>query len=67
MAARKTVNRIFSRNDADYEMISTRHIVHVQPPVLGEELRRTAFDSGLDNMLEECRTRLPDRNPLERP
>ena len=35
----------------------------------GEELKRTAFNSGdqtLDNMLEECRAKFSDRNPLVR-
>ncbi|MCP5286422.1 MAG: hypothetical protein H6933_16170 [Burkholderiaceae bacterium] len=66
---RATVNRMFARNGVAYEMVSTGRIVRVLPPVLGEELRRTAFDSGdrtLDNMLEECRTKFSDRNPLVR-
>lgn len=66
---RATVNRIFSRNGMAFEMLSTGHIVRVLPPVLGEELRRTIFRTGdrtLDNMLEECRLKFSDRNPLVR-
>lgn len=66
---RASVNRMFARNGAAYEMLSTGRIVRVLPPVLGEELRRTAFNSGdrtLDNMLEECRVKFSDRNPLVR-
>lgn len=66
---RASVNRMFARNGVAYEMLSTGRIVRVLPPVLGEELRRTAFNSGdrtLDNMLEECRIKFSDRNPLVR-
>ena len=66
---RATVNRIFSRNGMAFEMLSTGRIVRVLPPVLGEELRRTIFRTGertLDNMLEECRLKFSDRNPLVR-
>lgn len=66
---RKTVNRIFARNGVAFEMLSTGRIVRVLPPVLGDELKRTTFRSGdrtLDNMLEECRTKFSDRNPLIR-
>lgn len=66
---RKTVNRIFARNGVAFEMLSTGRIVRVLPPVLGDELKRTTFRSGdrtLDNMLEECRTKFSDRNPLVR-
>lgn len=66
---RKTVNRIFARNGVAFEMLSTGRIVRVLPPVLGDDLKRTTFRSGdrtLDNMLEECRTKFSDRNPLVR-
>ena len=66
---RATVNRIFSRNGVAFEMLSTGRIVRVLPPVLGEDLKRTIFRTGdrtLDNMLEECRTKFSDRNPLLR-
>jgi hypothetical protein len=66
---RKTVNRIFARNGVAFEMLPAGRIVRVLPPVLGEDLRRTAFCSGdrtLDNMLEECRTKFSNRNPLVR-
>lgn len=66
---RATVNRIFARNGVAFEMLSAGRIVRVLPPVLGEDLMRTLFDSGdrtLDNMLEECRTKFSDRNPLVR-
>ncbi len=66
---RATVNRIFSRNGVAFEMLSTGRIVRVLPPVLGEELKRTIFRTGdrtLDNMLDECRMKFSDRNPLVR-
>lgn len=66
---RGTVNRIFARNGVAYEILSTGHVVRVLPLVLGDELRRTAFNSGdrtLNNMLEECRVKFSDRNPLVR-
>lgn len=66
---RATVNRIFSRNGMAFEMLSTGRIVRVLPPVLGEELKRTIFRTGdrtLDNMLDECRMKFSDRNPLVR-
>lgn len=65
----KTVNRIFARNGMAFEMLPAGRIVRVLPPVLGDHLRRTAFCSGdrtLDNMLEECRTKFSNRNPLVR-
>lgn len=66
---RATINRIFARNGLAFEMLGTGRIVRVLPLVLGEELRRTAFDTGdrtLDNMLDECRVKFSDRNPLVR-
>ena len=66
---RKTVNRILARNGVAFEMLSTGRIMRVLPPVLGDDLKRTTFRSGdrtLDNMLEECRTKFFDRNPLVR-
>jgi hypothetical protein len=66
---RATVNRIFSRNGLAFEMLSTGRIVRVLPLVLGDELRRTTFNTGdrtLDNMLDECRAKFSDRNPLVR-
>lgn len=66
---RATVNRIFSRNGLAFEMLSTGRIVRVLPPVLGENLKRTLFRTGdrtLDNMLEECRAKFSERNPLLR-
>lgn len=66
---RATVNRIFARNGVAFEMLSEGRIVRVLPPVLGEDLKRTLFRTGdrtLDNMLEECRTKFSDRNPLVR-
>lgn len=64
-----TVTRIFARNGVAFEMLSEGRIVRVLPPVLGEDLKRTLFRTGdrtLDNMLEECRTKFSDRNPLVR-
>lgn len=66
---RATVNRVFSRNGLAFEMLSTGRIVRVLPPVLGEDLKRTLFRTGdrtLDNMLEECRAKFSERNPLLR-
>ena len=66
---RATVNRIFSRNGLAFEMLSTGRIVRVLPLVLGEDLKRTLFRTGdrtLDNMLEECRAKFSERNPLLR-
>lgn len=66
---RATVNRIFARNGVAFEMLSTGRIVRVMPPVLGEGLKRTIFNTGdrtLDNMLDESRTKFSDRNPLVR-
>lgn len=66
---RASVNRIFARNGVAYEMLAEGRIVRVLPLVLGDELKRTAFNSGdrtLDNMLEECRAKFSDRNPLVR-
>ena len=66
---RATVNRIFSRNGVAFEMLSTGRIVRVLPPVLGEDLKRTIFRTGdrtLDNMLDECRAKFSERNPLVR-
>lgn len=66
---RATINRIFSRNGVAFEMLSTGRIVRVLPPVLGEDLKRTLFRTGdrtLDNMLEECRAKFSERNPLVR-
>lgn len=66
---RATVNRIFARNGVAFEMLSAGRIVRVLPPVLGEDLQRTVFRTGdrtLDNMLDECRAKFSDRNPLVR-
>lgn len=66
---RATVNRIFLRNGVAFEMLSTGRIIRVLPLVLGDALRRTAFNTGdrtLDNMLDECRAKFSDRNPLVR-
>ena len=66
---RATVNRIFARNGVAFEMLSTGRLVRVFPLVLGNDLRRTVFNTGdrtLDNMLEECRAKFSDRNPLVR-
>ena len=66
---RETVNRIFARNGVAFEMLPNGRIERVLPPVLGEELTRTLFNTGdrtLDNMLDECRAKFSDRNPLVR-
>lgn len=64
-----TINRLFARNGLAYEMLSRGRIVRVLPTVIGDELRRTTFNSGdryLDVMLEECRVKFTDRSPLVR-
>ncbi len=66
---RALANRLFSRNGLAFEMLTSGRIVRVLPPVIGEDLQRTAFNSGdrtLDLLLEECRTKFTDRNPLVR-
>jgi hypothetical protein len=66
---RATVNRMFARNGVAFEMLPNGRIERVLPPVLGEELKRTLFNTGdrmLDNMLDECRSKFSDRNPLVR-
>lgn len=66
---RMTVNRIFARNGVAFDMLPNGRIERVLPPVLGEELKRTLFNTGdrtLDNMLDECRAKFSDRNPLVR-
>ena len=66
---RSTINRLFSRNGLAFEMLTTGRIARVLPAVIGEELRRTAFNSGdrtLDNMLDEARVKFSDRDPLRR-
>lgn len=58
-----------ARNGVAFEMMPTGQIVRLLPPVLGEDLRRTVFNTGdrtLDNMLDECRAKFSDRNPLVR-
>lgn len=66
---RVTVNRIFARNGVAFEMLPNGRIERVLPPVLGEALKPTHFNTGdrtLDNMLDECRVKFSDRNPLVR-
>jgi hypothetical protein len=66
---RALVNRLFSRNGLAFEMLTSGRIVRVLPLVIGEELQRTSFNTGdrtLDLLLEECRTKFTDRNPLVR-
>lgn len=66
---RSTINRMFARNGIAFEMLPNGRIVRLLPPVLGENLKRTVFNTGdrtLDNMLEECRAKFLDRNPLVR-
>lgn len=66
---RATINRMFARNGLAYEMLSDGRIVRVLPPVLGDHLKRTFFrtsDRILDTMLEECRAKFSDPDPLVR-
>lgn len=62
---RVTVNRIFARNGVAFEMLPNGRTERVLPLVLGEELKRTLFNTG-DRMLDECRAKFSDRNPLVR-
>ncbi len=66
---RATVNRMLARNGVAFEMLPTGRVVRLLPLVLGEDLKRTVFNSGdrtLDKMLDECRAKFSDRNPLVR-
>ncbi|MEA3168713.1 MAG: hypothetical protein QOI97_1661 [Pseudomonas sp.] len=66
---RVTINRIFARNGVAFEMLPSGRIERMLPQLLGEELKRTFFNTGdrmLDNMLDECRAKFSDRNPLVR-
>lgn len=66
---RVTVNRIFARNGVAFEMLPNGRIERMLPLVLGEQLKRSHFNTGdrtLDNMLDECRAKFSDRNPLMR-
>jgi len=66
---RKTINSFFARNGIAYEMRSSGRIERMLPIILGEELKQTVFRTGditLDNMLEECRRKFVDRDPLVR-
>lgn len=52
-----------------FASLSNGRIERLLPHVLGEELKRTLFNTGdrtLDNMLDECRAKFSDRNPLVR-
>jgi len=63
------INSLFARNGVAYEMLPAGRIARMLPPVLAEDLRRTTFNTGdrtLDNMLDECRAKFSDRNPLVR-
>lgn len=40
------INRLFARNGLAYEMLSSGRIVRILPSVIGDELRRTTFNSG---------------------
>ncbi|UUX95385.1 AbiJ-NTD4 domain-containing protein [Aquabacterium sp. J223] len=66
---RSTINRIFARNGVAFELLPNGRIERMLPPVLGEELKRTFFNTGdrtLDNMLDECRAKFSDPDPLVR-
>lgn len=68
-AFRDDINRLFARNGVAYEMQPNGRIARVLPPVIGEELKRTYFQTGdrtLDNFLEECSTKFSSRDPLVR-
>lgn len=57
---RDRVNRILSRNGVAFALEQDGKVVRLAPPVLDEELRRAAFDTGdstLDGLLEAARTR----------
>jgi hypothetical protein len=66
---RSIINRMFARNGVAFEMLPNGRIVRLLPPVLGEDMKRAVFNTGdrtLDNMLDECRAKFSDRNPLLR-
>jgi hypothetical protein len=58
-----TVNRMFARNGVAFEILPNDRIERVRPAVLGEELKRTLFNTG-DRMLDKCRAKFSDCNPL---
>ncbi|NOZ22869.1 MAG: hypothetical protein GXP25_17465 [Planctomycetes bacterium] len=63
------VNRILSRNGVAFALESDGTVTRLAPPVLDEELRRAAFDTGdatLDALLEAARARFLDPDPATR-
>lgn len=66
---REIVNRLFERNGVAFELLQDGLIQRVLPPVLGEELKQTLFNTGdltLDRMLDDCRSKFSSCNPLVR-
>lgn len=66
---RDRVNRIFGRNGVAFSLEQDGSVVRLAPPVLDEELRRAAFDTGdstLDGLLEAARTRFLSPDPATR-
>lgn len=68
-AFRADINLLFARNGVAYELQFNGRISRVLPTVIGEELKRTQFQTGertLDIFLEECRTKFSSRDPVIR-
>jgi len=66
---RERVNRILSRNGVAFVLEEDGRVSRLAPPVLDEELRRAAFDTGdatLDTLLEAARARFLSPDPASR-
>lgn len=66
---RDRVNRILSRNGIAFSLEHDGRVTRLAPPVLDEELRRAAFDTGdatLDGLLEAARSRFLSPDPATR-
>lgn len=66
---RDRVNRILSRNGVAFALEQDGRVLRLAPPVLDEELRRAAFDTGdatLDGLLEAARARFLSPDPATR-
>jgi len=66
---RDRVDRIFGRNGIAFALEPDGRVVRLAPPVLDEELRRVAFDTGdvtLDEFLDVARAKFLDPNPPTR-
>lgn len=66
---RDRVNRILSRNGVAFSLEVDGRVTRLAPPVLDEELRRAAFDTGdttLDELLEAARGKFLCPEPVTR-